>query len=77
MQTSTVLGAVCSYVACETHDTVDMLFAGAECSLCFGICEHAELAGLYGQRAISLAAAGLPLAAFLDNLTSVKVCQSL
>ena len=42
-----------------------------------GICEHAELAGLYGQRAISLAAAGLPLAAFCDILTSVKVCTAI
>ncbi len=40
----------------------------------FGICQHAELAGLHGQRAISLAATGLPVAAFLENLTSVKVC---
>ena len=39
----------------------------------FGICKHAELAGLHEQRAISLAAAGLPLAAFSDYLTSVKV----
>ncbi len=38
-----------------------------------GICKNAELAGLHGQRAISLAAAERPLAAFLDNLTSVKV----
>lgn len=39
----------------------------------FGICENAELAGLHGQRAISLAAAERPLAAFHDNLTSIKV----
>ena len=39
----------------------------------FGICKNAELAGLHGQRAISLAAAERPLAAFHDNLTSVKV----
>ena len=43
----------------------------------FGSCEHAELAGLYEQRAISFAAAGLPLAAFCDNLTSVKVCMAI
>ena len=43
----------------------------------FGICQHAELAGLHEQRATSLAAAGLPLAAFYKNLTSVEVCTAI
>ena len=62
-------------VACETHDLVVMQVLSA--AYAFGIRTHAELAGLHEQRAISLAWAGLPLAAFMDNLTSVKVCTAI
>ena len=62
-------------VACETYDLVVMQVLRA--AYASGIRTHAELAGLHGQRAISLAEVGRPLAAFFDNLTSVKVCTAI
>ncbi len=71
---NTAKNAKKKYVACETYDLVVMQVLSA--AYASGTCTHAELAGLHGQRAISLAAAGRPLAAFFDNLTSVKVCTA-
>ncbi|DBA98733.1 TPA: hypothetical protein ACH3X1_014506 [Trebouxia sp. C0004] len=81
--------AVAAFVAQHMLQVVDLATAEGKHALAvqlltqvlsaayaFGICTYAELAGLHEQRAISLAAAGLPLAAFMDNLTSVKLDMS-
>ena len=64
-----------NYVAGKTHGLVVMQVLSA--AYASGNRTQTELAGLHGQRATSLAAAGLPLAAFFDNLTSVKVCTAI